>query len=67
MIEGEEIRQKVKENVKCVGNLNQSWQYYDVENQEWVQFQCTECLILEFDYQAYKITNKQQLRESVIV
>ena len=44
------------EKVKSVHDFNWAWQFWDQMQLQWVQFDCTECLMLEFNYQAFKIS-----------
>ena len=40
-------------------NLNDSlwaWFYRPVDGGDWIQFDCTDCLIIEYQYQAYTIS-----------
>ena len=34
-----------------------------MEGDEWKQFECTDCLLLEFHYQAYKITENSDFQK----
>ena len=40
--------------------MNYAWQFWNSEAKDWTQFDCTECLVLEFDYQAYVISERKQ-------
>ena len=52
-----DIIDSVKSKFKSVSDLNWAWQYWDPQLNDWVQFQCTECLKIEFAYQAYLASN----------
>ena len=47
--------------------LNWAWQYWNERLNDWVQFECTDCLVLEFDYQAYMIQSKERFKKSTIL
>ena len=40
---------------KTPETFNWAWQFFSEELGKWIQFDCPECLQLEFNYQAYKI------------
>ena len=47
--------------------MNWAWQYLDNIKGYWVQFPCTECLRLEFDFQVYLKTGKEEFQKSDII
>ena len=47
---------QIKSKYKSVHELNWAWQY--LVNETWCQFDCPDCLELEFMYQAYTISKK---------
>ena len=60
----QEMEQAIKNNVKSVQNFNWAWQYSDPDRGDgkWIQFDCTECLKLEFDYQAFKWNRSEDFK-----
>ena len=63
----EEAKDIVKKNVKSIQDLNWAWQFWNEEHSIWEQFQCPECLNLEFYYQAYAITGNEKFKFTKIV
>ena len=45
----------IAKKIKSVHDFNWSWQMWNNIEQKWIQFDCPECLNLEFNYQAYNI------------
>ena len=39
-------------------NFNWAWHYYSEQEDQWIQFDCLDCMLLEFNYQAYIISSK---------
>lgn len=52
---------------KTIQDFNWAWRYYCVETSVWVQFDCMECLQLEYNYHAYQISGKDKLAMVQIV
>ena len=50
----------VKKSIKTVDNLNWAWQYFNNHTGSWTQFDCNDCLVLEFGHKAYTLTGKDQ-------
>ena len=50
----------VKSKIKTVSDLNWAWQYCHNETGHWIQFDCNDCLVLEFGYTAYTLTGQYQ-------
>ena len=48
--------EKMVEIFKTPKNFNWAWQYYSDIIGDWVQFDCPECLQLEFYFQALRIS-----------
>ena len=46
-------------------DLNWSWQYWKAQEERWVQFECTDCLHLEYGYKAYQISENGNLYSEV--
>ena len=42
--------EEIKKVINSVRNLNWAWQFWNEKKKDWIQFECTECLVLEFDY-----------------
>ena len=62
--EEEQIDDKYKQNFKDVKQMLWAWYYQDQDKEnDWVQFDCSECLIIEFEYQAYKLSQDEKYRE----
>ena len=47
---------------KTVHDFNWAWQFWEEEREDWVQFCCTECLKLEFSYQAYLLNRHEDFK-----
>ena len=45
-----------------VQNFNWAWQYRASDAEEWQQFECTDCLQLEFNYQAFIISEQEAFK-----
>ena len=58
---------KMRKSMQNVQNYNWAWQYWNPHLEQWCQFDCTDCLILEFSYQAYKITGKDKFQSVEII
>ena len=50
------VAKNVLETVGTPRNFNWAWQYFDEAEEQWVQFDCPDCLQLEFHYHAYKLS-----------
>ena len=48
--------EKMVEIFKTPTNFNWAWQFFSEKLGYWVQFDCPECLQLEFNYQALQIS-----------
>ena len=66
-LSNKKISQQVLEKVRSVENFNWAWEYRRSDAEEWVQFDCTDCLILEFNYQAYSICAKEKFKTCKII
>ena len=44
------MNELIKDKIKSVKNLNWSWQMWNEIESRWIQFDCPECLSLEFQY-----------------
>ena len=44
-----------------------AWQYFDKGSLEWIQFDCMECLVIEYAYKAYTISKSSQFKQTDIV
>lgn len=42
--------------VGSIKSFNWAWQHRLIQCEEWVQFDCTDCLQLEFNYQALSLS-----------
>ena len=43
--------------------MDWAWQYEaNPDGGRWIQFDCSECLVLEYAYQAYQVTLQESLR-----
>ena len=60
-------KEKVKKSFKSVEELNYAWQFHNTVTSEWEQFQCTECIGLEFDYQVYRVSGNEEFKCSKII
>ena len=49
----------VKHHFKSVNDLNWAWQFWDQESNDWTQFDCPECLVIEYNYQVYRVSGKK--------
>ena len=67
MNEIDKIKETVRKTFKSIKEFNWAWSYLNEENNTWEQFECTECLKLEFDYQAYKISGNSYFKCSNIL
>ena len=52
----DQAKEIIKKSIKSVKQLNWAWQFWNEQLGIWEQFQCPECLNLEFYYQAYTIS-----------
>lgn len=57
-----QIKETVRNSFKSVQQINWAWVYFCDEQGAWVQFDCTECIILEFNYHAFNISGKDAFR-----
>ena len=57
----------VKKSIKSVKDLLWAWQYQDELTKEWIQFDCTECLVIEYSYQVYSISKNSEFRQIQIL
>ena len=62
-----EISKQVAEVVKSVENFNWAWQFRTSDSNEWQQFDCTDCLQLEFNFQANKLSETSNFSKVQIV
>ena len=53
----DQFTEQVAEKAKSVKNFNWAWQFRSDDTEEWQQFDCTDCLQLEFNYQVFKLSN----------
>ena len=58
---------QVSDRLKSVDNFNWAWQYRESENAEWQQFDCTDCLQLELNYQTLKLFGEERFKKVKIV
>ena len=57
---------RIEGKFQNISDFNWAWQYYDENASQWLQFDCNDCLVLEFDYQAYKLTAKEEYSKAEI-
>ena len=43
-------------------NFNWAWQFYAQDDEQWIQFDCVDCIQLEFNFQAYRISGKDSFK-----
>lgn len=43
-------------------DFNWAWLYFSEENEAWIQFDCPDCLQLEFNFQAYKLSRNNDFK-----
>lgn len=55
---GKEIKKHFIQEGKSKHDFNWAWVYYVEEQDRWQQFDCTDCLQLEFHYQAFRKTGE---------
>ena len=48
--------QQVRDSLTSIHDLNWAWQFYSEAEQQWTQFDCTECLMIEFHFQLYRVS-----------
>ena len=48
--------------MKSVKDLNWAWQYWSEVENKWLQFDCIDCLSLEFSFKAYHISGNSTFR-----
>ena len=53
----------VKNQIKTINRYNWAWQYFDQETDNWIQFDCNDCLVLEFGYKAYTLMGKKKYQQ----
>lgn len=58
---------ETQSSFQSVRALNWAWQYWNARLNDWVQFECTDCLVLEFDYQAYQIQANDRFKTTDIL
>ena len=49
----ESLKEKMVELFKTPKNFNWAWQFFSEDQGDWIQFDCPECLLLEFSFQAH--------------
>ena len=54
------LNKKVADIFKTPQDLNWAWQFKSYEDDNWTQFDCPDCLQLEFHYQAHKLSGNDQ-------
>ena len=42
--------------------MNWAWFFLDPHLETWIQFNCTECLVIEYGYQAFRISKQEEFR-----
>ena len=52
----------LRSTFKRVDQLNWAWQHFNELENDWIQFECTDCLVLEFHYKLYKHEEAKDLR-----
>lgn len=53
--------------IKSVKDFNWAWQFYDEKKNDWIQFECPECLMLEFGYQIYRMSSSEEHKQTQIM
>lgn len=56
----------VKKKIKTIDSLNWAWQYLSPDTGHWTQFDCNDCLVLEFQHRAYTLTGKSKYQHQEI-
>lgn len=58
---------QMSKSISSVRDLNWAWQYFDEKKNQWIQFDCTECLAIEFDYQVYYKSRLEEYKFTDII
>ena len=58
----ESLKCKLYEIFKKPNDFNWAWQFYCENTGDWIQFDCPDCLQLEFNFQAFKISGKDSFK-----
>ena len=53
--------------MNSVQELNWAWQFWCERQDAWVQFECMDCLIIEFNFQAYRISHLDTFKQVDII
>ena len=61
------VSKQVAAKLKNVENFNWAWEFRVSDAEDWQQFDCTDCLQLEFNFQAHKLSETAHFRKVQIV
>lgn len=58
---------KIAKYFESIQTLNWAWFYKNQQDGQWHQFNCDDCMIIEYRFQIYSNTNdnEEQLKESI--